>query len=441
MWIFSLFEDMLTRRKLYIVVFAISAIGLLIVQYQYLKIGLGLAGAQFSKKIDIARTTITKELSEYNSLTYSIGRTIEKDTSNITIGLDSVRRMTQYYLDDDITYQLGVSGIESPFSYVLYARDSTTYLTSPVPHIKNDDIRIYPIKVDGYLARRLEKELVLELGFADINKYFLYQLNGLTIPGLVFLLAIIAVVIWVLRSFYWQSTLITTTNEFINNLTHELKTPVFSIGLATKILEEGQISEKGNILALIKRETERLKKHIDKVLELASLESGKTLMQFTEIDFKPQLLQICQDFKKLATYENVEFKYNLADGPFPILDESFQLENAIGNLLDNAKKYSNVPKISLETYSIGNQIHIRITDNGVGILHKDLKRIFKKYYRVKNGDVHRIGGHGLGLTYVKKIIQMHRGKIKVVSEPGMGTTFTIILDCLLYTSPSPRDGL
>jgi len=238
------------------------------------------------------------------------------------------------------------------------------------------------------------------------------------------------VVIWVLRSFYWQSTLITTTNEFINNLTHELKTPVFSIGLATKILEEGQISEKGNILALIKRETERLKKHIDKVLELASLESGKTLMQFTEIDFKPQLLQICQDFKKLATYENVEFKYNLADGPYPILAESFHLENAIGNLLDNAKKYSNVPKISLETYSIGNQIHIRITDNGVGIIHKDLKRIFKKYYRVKNGDVHRIGGHGLGLTYVKKIIQMHRGKIKVVSEPGMGTTFTIILDLI-----------
>ncbi len=428
MWIFSLFEDMLTRRKLYIVVFAISAIGLLIVQYQYLKIGLGLAGAQFSKKIDIARTTITKELSEYNSLTYSIGRTIERDTSNITIGLDSLRRMTQYYLDDYITYQLGVSGIESPFSYVLYARDSTTYLTSPVPHIKNDDIRIYPIKVDGYLARRLEKELVLELGFADINKYFLYQLNGLTIPGLVFLLAIIAVVVWVLKSFYWQSKLITTTNEFINNLTHELKTPVFSIGIATRLLEEGMIPEKKKVLNLVKRETERLKKHIEKVLELASLESGKAILQFSEIDFRPELQRICEDFYIISEYEGIDFGYSLMDGPYPVLAETFHLKNAIGNLLDNAKKFSESPKIRVYARTIERQLHICITDNGPGIAKNDLKRVFGKYYRVKNGDVHRVKGYGLGLTYVQRIVRMHGGKVHVESELGNGTTFTIILN-------------
>ncbi|HET8737258.1 MAG TPA: HAMP domain-containing sensor histidine kinase [Pricia sp.] len=421
---------MLTRRKLFLVVFAISAIGLLIVQYQYLKIGLGLAGAQFSKKIDMARTNITKELSEYNSLTYSIGRTIDKDTSNLAIGLDSLRGMTQYFLDDYLRYQLGVSGIDAPFSYVLYARDSTTYLTSPAAHIKNDDIRLYPIKIEGYLARRLEKELVLELGFKDINTYFLYQLNGLTIPGLVFLLAIIAVVVWVLKSFYWQSTLITTTNEFINNLTHELKTPVFSIAIATKILEEGMNPEKKPILNVVKRETGRLKMHIEKVLELGSLESGKAILQFSEIDFRPELQRICEDFDILSEHEGIDFGYKLAEGTYPVLAETFHLENAISNLLDNARKYSESPKIRLDARTIGRQVHIAITDNGPGIAKNDLRRVFRKYYRVKNDAGHRVKGYGLGLTYVQRIIRMHGGKVEVESELGKGTTFTIILNLI-----------
>src|SRR5690606_22549005 len=99
----------------------------------------------------------------------------------------------------------------------------------------------------------------------------------------------------------------TTTNDFINNLTHELKTPVFSIGLASKILEEDVTEDKKPVVELIRRETERLKGHIDKVLELSSLESGKKLMQFTEIDFRPILFKLCEDFALLAKHENVDF--------------------------------------------------------------------------------------------------------------------------------------
>ena len=244
---------MLTRRNVYVIVFVVSVIGLLVVQYQYLRVGLGLARVQFSKKIDDARENINGELSELNSLSYTLGSTIKKDTSELKISLDSLQRLSQFYLNDYISYQLGVSGIDAPFTYSMYARDSTQYLTSIKPHIKGDDILIYPIKIEGYLPNLINKEVILELGFNDINKYFMSQLNGLTIPGVLFLLAIIVVVIWVLRSFYWQSSLITTTNDFINNLTHELKTPVFSIGLASKILEEGISQEKKPVLELIRR--------------------------------------------------------------------------------------------------------------------------------------------------------------------------------------------
>jgi two-component system phosphate regulon sensor histidine kinase PhoR len=418
---------MLAKKNIYVIVFIISVLGLLTVQYRYLKIGIGLASVQFSKKIDIARENITKELSEYNSLTYSIGRMAERDTTNLDIGLDSLRSMNQFYLNDYISYQLKTSGIDTDFSYNLFARDSTVYLTSNAYHSKNNDVSLYPIKVGGYLSKLVEKELVLELGFKDIENYFLFQLNGLTIPGILFLLAIITVVIWVLRSFYWQSTLITTTNEFINNLTHELKTPVFSISLATKILEEGGYSERETVLKLIRRETVRLKEHIEKVLDLASLESGKMILQPIKLDFRPELQRICEDFEILAQYENIKFTYELENKPYAILADIFHLENALRNLLDNAKKYSDTPIIRLHSYIREGDLHISISDNGIGLEKTDLKRIFKKYYRVKNNDLHFVKGYGLGLTYVQKIVRIHRGKIKVKSELGKGTTFIIIL--------------
>lgn len=424
---FCLLRTMLTKRNVYVIVFVVSVIGLLVVQYQYLRVGLGLARVQFSQKIDDVRDNINSELSEVNSLSYTLGSTLQKDNSELKISLDSLERLSQYYLNDYISYQLGVSGIDAPFTYSLYARDSTQYLSSHTPHIKDDDILIYPIKIEGYLPNLLNKELVLELGFEDINTYFMGQLNGLTIPGVIFLLAIIVVVVWVLRSFYWQSSLITTTNDFINNLTHELKTPVFSIGLASKILEEGISEEKKPVLELIRRETDRLRKHIDKVLELASLESGKKIMQFGQIDFKPELERICKDFKILSEYEQVNFSYELVGDAYPLRAERFHLENAIGNLLENAKKYADNPVIRLFARVHHKKLLIAISDNGPGIAQKDQKRIFRKYYRIKNGDVHKVKGYGLGLSYVHKIISMHNGKITVDSKLGEGTTFVISL--------------
>lgn len=418
---------MLTKRNLYVLIFVVAIVGLLVVQYQYLRVGLGLAKAQFSDKMDRARENINSELSEVNSLTYTLGNTIQKDTSEVNIGLDSLEKASQYYLNDYISYQLNVSGIDAPFSYTLYSRDSITYLSSIKPHIMADDNLTYPIQIKGYLPELLEKDVVLEIGFEDLNNYFLRQLRGLIIPGLLFLLMIIFVVIWVLKSFYSQRSIITTTNDFINNLTHELKTPVFSIGLATKILSEDLPENKKAVVELIRTESDRLKTHIDKVLELASMESGKKLLQFKEIDFRPDLVRICEGFALLAEHEDMEFDYTLGEGPYHIRAEQFHLENVVGNLLENARKYSDDPKIQLTAYTQKGKLLITISDNGQGIANEDINKIFRKYFRIKNGDVHKVKGYGLGLYYVQKIIKMHRGKISVESKLGEGTTFTISL--------------
>ena len=418
---------MLTKRNLYVSIFVIAVIGLLVVQYQYLRVGLGLAKAQFSDKIDKARENINSELSEVNSLTYTLGNAIRKDTTEVNIGLDSLEKASQYYLNDYISYQLNVSGIDAPFSYSLYSRDSINYMSSVRPHLKANNNLTYPIQIKGYLPELLEKEIVLEIGFEDLNKYFLGQIRGLIIPGLLFLFMIVIVVIWVLRSFYLQRSINTTTNDFINNLTHELKTPVFSIGLASKILEEDVPDNKKAVVELIRSESDRLKRHIDKVLELAGMESGKKLLQFTVIDFKPDLGRICEGFSLLAQHNDIEFDYELGEGPYYIRAEKFHLENVVGNLLENAKKYSDQPKVKLTAVTQKGWLHIKISDNGQGIGQEDIKKIFRKYFRIKNGDVHKVKGYGLGLYYVQKIIKMHRGKISVDSKLGEGTTFTISL--------------
>jgi len=418
---------MLTKRNLYVSIFVIAVIGLLVVQYQYLRVGLGLAKAQFSDKIDKARENINSELSEVNSLTYTLGNAIRKDTTEVNIGLDSLEKASQYYLNDYISYQLNVSGIDAPFSYSLYSRDSINYMSSVRPHLKANNNLTYPIQIKGYLPELLEKEIVLEIGFEDLNKYFLGQIRGLIIPGLLFLFMIVIVVIWVLRSFYLQRSINTTTNDFINNLTHELKTPVFSIGLASKILQDDVPDNKKAVVELIRTESDRLKRHIDKVLELAGMESGKKLLQFTVIDFKSDLGRICEGFSLLAQHDAIEFDYELGEGPYYIRAEKFHLENVVGNLLENARKYSDQPKVKLTAITQKGWLHIKISDNGQGIAQEDIKKIFRKYFRIKNGNVHKVKGYGLGLYYVQKIIKMHRGKISVDSKLGEGTTFTISL--------------
>lgn len=424
---------MFRKEWLYLLLFIAAVTGLLIVQYQYLQVGLVLANAQFSDKMDKVRSQVQQDLSEFNALTYSLNRSVHQNTDLLQIDLDSLQKMNTFYLNDYLEYQLQNEGINTSFSFVLKSRDSITYLTSAKEYTADDNTFFYNLPIKGYLKTSTEKDLFLQLTFYNVDSYFLSQLNGLTIPGFVFVLLIIVVVIWVLRSYYWQSHLITSTNSFINNLTHELKTPVFSIKLATKILEERTPAEEQHVLRLIKRESDRLLGHINKVLDLASIEAGKKIVSLQEMDLKPILEKISEDYLFLEEQGLLKFNCLLVDGPYIIKGEPTHLESAILNILDNARKYANDPVIDLKAEIIEGKLKLVVQDNGIGISKKELKNIFKKYYRVSKGDVHPVTGYGLGLAYVNHIMKLHRVKIEVVSEPGRGTRFTLWFKILKST--------
>jgi len=420
-------------KKVYIVIFIISIIGISIVQYQYLRIGLNLAKVQFNQKIGLAVNEIKVGLRSENELTFLIGKAITNDDKYFKLSIDSVQDASRYFMNDFLIDKLLQQGIKTDFTYTLNDRDSIEYLISPTSYNKDEVLLKYPIPLDGYLIGLINKNLVLELQFKNLNKYFLFQLNGLTIPGILFIIAIVFVIIWVFRSFYWQNKIITITNEFINNLTHELKTPVFSIGIASKILLEKSTDENKKLVNLIRIQVDKLKNQIEKVLDLASLEDKKTFIEKGVTDFKPIILNLSKDFEKLAALEDIVFSSEFKKDNYILNCDPYLLESAINCLLENAKKYTkeNI-KIILLAFKDENNLFISVKDNGIGISDENKKKIFDKYYRVSAGDVHDVKGYGLGLNYVKRIIKLHKGKIIVNSTLGKGSEFIIRLPLYKY---------
>ena len=418
----------MNSKKVYIIIFVISIVGISIVQYQYLRIGLNLAKVQFNQKIGYTVNEIKEGLRSQNELTFLVGKAITKDDKYFKLSMDSVQDAASHFMSDFIKDQLLQQGIKADFTYTLNDKDSTGYLTSPNSYSKDEILLKYPIALDGYLVGLVNKNLILELQFKNLNKYFLFQLNGLIIPGLLFILAIVFVIIWVLKSFYGQKKIITSTNEFINNLTHELKTPVFSIGLASKILQERSTNENLELVKLIRTQVDKLKNQIEKVLELASLEEKKNFIEKKVIDFKPIILSLSKDFEKLAALENIDFSSEFKEDNYVLNCDSYLLESAVSSLLENAKKYTKESiKITLLVYKDDNNLFISVKDNGIGISDENKKKIFDKYYRVSSGDVHNVKGYGLGLNYVKRIVKLHKGGIIVNSTLGKGSEFIIRL--------------
>ncbi len=399
-------------------------------QYQYLRVGLNLAKVQFGTRIDRVADVVKEGLREHNRLTYLIGSAMERDTSFFRVSVDSLENVSNMFLEDFIREQLMHQEIESDFSYTLFSKDSIFILNSSNKLELIEDTESYPIDLEGYLPDLLSKPMVLELHFENLHNYFLGKLNGLTFPSILFLIGICVTIIWVLRTYYWQSRVITTTNEFINNLTHELKTPVFSIGLATKILDETASEKQKPVLGIIRQQVNRLSNHIEKVLELASLESGKSVITLTKVDFKPYLAALCSEFDTLVTIEKGTFQFELEGDEYLINAEVFHLENAINNILDNAKKYSSDPKIKLKAYKDNSSLYIEVTDNGIGISKDNKQRVFRKFYRVENGDLHNVKGYGLGLSYVQKVIKKHGGKVGIESEETKGTKVVLTIPIL-----------
>lgn len=232
-----------------------------------------------------------------------------------------------------------------------------------------------------------------------------------------------------------QKKLTEMKTDFINNMTHELKTPISTISLAGQMLSDPSIRKSPSSLQhlseVITEESKRLRFQVEKVLQMSVFDNTGSALKFTEVDANSIIANVINTFKiKVEKYGGSLTSLLEADNALVRVDE-MQFTNVIFNLLDNAVKYMDEerePMLEITTKDIaGNMLEIRVKDNGIGIKKDDLKRIFDKFFRVSTGNRHDVKGFGLGLAYVKKMITLFGGNISVESEFGKGSTFVITL--------------
>jgi two-component system phosphate regulon sensor histidine kinase PhoR len=265
------------------------------------------------------------------------------------------------------------------------------------------------------------------------KKNFIFQSLGfMAISSIILTLIIVLSFAATIYIIFKQKRLSEIKNDFINNMTHELKTPISTISLASQMLNDKSIPEKsknlGHISRVIEDESKRLGYQVEKVLQMAIFDRGKIKLKFREVDIHDLILGVINNFSIQIDKMNGRIIEELnASNPVLKLD-TVHFTNVISNLIDNAIKYSKEnPEIRISTETRNSKLIIRIKDNGVGISKEDQKKIFEKFYRVPIGNIHNVKGFGLGLSYVKKIVETHNGNIRIKSEPNKGTEFEIYL--------------
>ena len=255
------------------------------------------------------------------------------------------------------------------------------------------------------------------------------------IPSFVFTFILLVVFLYTIIIAFRQKRLTEMKNDFINNMTHEFKTPISSISLAAQMLNDDSVRKSPTMMQhispVINDETKRLRFQVEKVLQMSMFDRQKATLRLQEIDANKTISNIVSTFKLKVESCGGHIESDLAADDAIVEVDEMHFTNVIFNLLDNAVKYrrEDVPlTLRVSTADISpERLEIRVSDNGIGIRRDELKKIFEKFYRVPTGNRHDVKGFGLGLAYVHKMIGELHGEIRVESEFGQGTTFIIIL--------------
>ncbi len=270
----------------------------------------------------------------------------------------------------------------------------------------------------------------LNIYFPHRRAYLIKQTGLTIIPTIILTGLLIGIFAYALFVIFRQKKLSNIKNDFINNMTHELKTPISTISLASQMLQDGSIANTPTMIAhvskVINQESKRLSFQVEKVLQMAVFNEGRLKLKLREFDINKMIKTVTTNFELRVNNKNGKLITEILAENAIVKGDEVHITNVIFNLLDNAMKYSNeTPEIKVTTENRKDQVVVSVQDNGIGIPKEHHAQIFDRFYRVPTGNVHDVKGFGLGLSYVKKIVDLHNGTIKVESALNKGTKFKI----------------
>lgn len=328
-------------------------------------------------------------------------------------------------LDSQIRNELSQYGIDLPYELAIFKGKDTLKIN----HLD---------QLVGSACYRLSLDKALEISDTEIgvvfpNRYnfFLHRM-GLMFLGSVLLILLIGLsFILVIRYYLKEIRLSKNIKEMVNNLAHEFRTPISSISLAANMIHQSEVasanSKIGRYTDTIIEENKRLQRQSDHILQLAAIEQNNLEYHFQKTDLKAILDEAIRSVNFLVEEKGGKITRDYGDVPLFVYGDHVELVHVMMNLLVNAYKYSpHKIEITVSVKKSGNGTMVEVIDKGIGIPHHEKKRIFEKYYRIPTGNQHNIKGFGIGLYYVKEVLNAHHATIRVESEPGKGSKFSIL---------------
>lgn len=290
---------------------------------------------------------------------------------------------------------------------------------------------VYPLDPPGNsLGEGLAPQELLFVVVSHVKNVVWKQMVWMLIGAVVFTFVIFAAFFITIRALLRQKKLSEIKSDFINNMTHEFKTPIATISLAVDALKnEKVINDKSKMeyfSGIIKDENKRMNKQVETILEAALMDKQEVQLNLIPLHAHDLMRSAINNILLPVKEKNGVLETDFKATNDLILADDVHFTNIINNLLDNAVKYSKDNlKIKVTTCNYNSHLRIKIEDNGIGMNKETLNRVFEKFYRAHTGNIHNIKGFGLGLSYVKTIVDAHHGKIKAESTPGKGSCFTL----------------
>ncbi len=422
---------------------ALSIIGILFIQITWLQGLMILAKNQLSDKVNqsavIVSTEVSKKMNSGLSLRFpkrhqSLGEEYHihsfeessiADIYNQTELNTSIKAALNKYGVTDLNYEFAVTDkkgnieIKSPKFEDAFSDELNT-LQVRVSVIPQDIIEpVGPFETIIILVPKVKLHL-------------LHSLQWVIMGAFLFVLIVLAAFFITVRSLFTQKKLNEIKRDFINNMTHELKTPLATISLAVDALKspkvQGDAKSVEYFSAIIKEENVRMNKHVEVILQAAQLEKKEYKLNKQPVDIHDMLFGVLDSFKLQLDAKPSQIHTNFDADPSEIDADQEYILHVFSNLIDNAIKYSKETiDITITTLTLPAEIQIIIEDKGIGMSADTAKHIFEKFYRAHTGNVHNVKGFGLGMSYVKWVVDIHKGKIKVQSQEGAGTKMIITL--------------
>ncbi|HOX82072.1 MAG TPA: HAMP domain-containing sensor histidine kinase [Chryseolinea sp.] len=412
--------------RLVVILAAISIVGITITQIYWVKRAFNLKEDEFERNVNTALYNVAQQVFEINKSPSPAVNPVKQLSTNYFVVMvnNEVNPNTLEFL---LQTEFKRRNIIADFEYGVFDCTSEKMIYGDYVPLQTAKEKVTNKKLPTWA----NQGYYFGVQFPNREAQLLNQMGIWSFSSIV-LLVVIFFFAYTLFIILKQRRLSEIQKDFINNMTHEFKTPISTIAISSQVLKDPQIIHQPerllNYAEIIEKENTRLKQHVERVLQMARLEKEDIELKKESTDIHLLIKDAVKNVSHILQEKKGNITVDLCATLHEIEADKLHLTNVFTNLLDNAIKYCTTqPKISIRSFNQDSKIGIEITDNGMGIHSENQKKVFQKFYRVPTGNVHDVKGFGLGLSYVRSIVQAHRGEVKLFSEIGKGSTFSLLI--------------